>query len=167
MVVAVARRGPGSDHLPVACGQTGRPGAVDALRVSGEVWEETPAPPQQDGQLLVGAPVAVSGSRVRGDGGELHLGQGALGLEGCPLRRVRGLHGEWVIRKGGEGDPDPAQDPEEAETQAGQQPAPTSHLEGEEEPGRQSPHLVPLVRSRLQRRLAGLCFDRNQLFLDV
>ncbi len=56
-------------------------GAVQTLRVSWEVREQIGAPPQKDGQLIIGARVSVSRAVVRAHTGKLHVSEGTLGLE--------------------------------------------------------------------------------------
>lgn len=73
-------------HPPAAGDQAGAAGAVDALRLAGEVGEEAPAPPQQDGQRLVAPRVVVAGAAVRrGDEGRA----GRDGIRRPPLRPAR------------------------------------------------------------------------------
>lgn len=117
-------------YLAVACDQAGGSGTVDAFRVPREMWEQTPTPPEEDGQLLVAAEVIVAWSSVRTDGGKVHLRQSTLMLEGSSL--LQGLKGEFIW-KGGKRDPDPAQDPQQAQTRTGHQPAPTCHLRGQQQ----------------------------------
>lgn len=119
-----------SGYLPIACSQAWRSGTVNALCVARKMWEQSPTPPQEDGQLLIGAAVTVARSCVWGDGGELHRWQGTLWLKGSTVRCVHGLQGKLVVRKGGKGDPDPAQDTEQPQTHTGHQLAPTCHLQG-------------------------------------
>lgn len=57
-------------HPPAPGDEAGAAGAVDALRVAGEVREEAPAPPEQDGQRLVAPRVVVAGPAVRRGGDE-------------------------------------------------------------------------------------------------
>ena len=51
-------------YLAVACDQAGGCGTVDAFSVTGKMWEQSPAPPQDNGQLLVAAAVTVARSCV-------------------------------------------------------------------------------------------------------
>lgn len=72
---------------PAAGGQAGAPRAVDPLRVAGEVREQAPAPPQQDGQRLVAPRVVVAGAAVRRGG---HEGRARRdGILRPPARRAR------------------------------------------------------------------------------
>ncbi len=81
-------RAPIQLSFTVACDQAGRMGAVQTLRVSWEVWEQIGAPPQKDGQLIIGARVSVSRAMVRAHTGKLHVSEGTLGLENPTVPRV-------------------------------------------------------------------------------
>lgn len=82
-------------HPPAPGDEAGAAGAVDALRVAGEVREEAPAPPQQDGQRLVAPRVVVAGSAVRRGGDEGRARRdGVLRPPFRPARLRRPLRGQ-------------------------------------------------------------------------
>lgn len=51
-------------YLTIARDQTGGRGTVNALSVAWKMWEQPTAPPEENGQLLVTATVAVPWSSV-------------------------------------------------------------------------------------------------------
>lgn len=116
-------------YLAVACDQAGGCGTVYAFGVTGKMWEQSSAPPEDNGQLFVAAVVPVARSSVRADGGKLHLWQSTLWLKGSSVHCIQGLQGKLVVWKGGEGDPDPAQHTKQPQTYTGQKPLPTCHLQ--------------------------------------
>lgn len=101
-------------HPPAPGDEAGAAGAVDALRVAGEVREEAPAPPQQDGQGLVAARVVVAGPAVRRGGDEGRAWRDSVlrpPLRPARLRRLlrgqRGPHGPGQRQPQPRGPPPP------------------------------------------------------------